>query len=697
MKKIGQPQSYDLVRTGNFGRFSSGESFPIEYVMTTFPVAELAAEHSYLSYARDIRPEKLDFELLMQRDIDEARVREKIEPYLNPSITTDELRSRALFFPPLLAAIVPTKGKHMLECYPDEISAPVEEGGVKYLKREWPGVFQLTYYSGEGVNALALDVISNGSTESVLVDRDPVKLEVRIAKGNQLGAKLVVIDGQHRLFALQEVYEKKPELFEQLIVPVCILFAPSATSYQQERYGGIHVPTVPEVFRHLFVDVNSNAELVGGHFNILLSDESIGSLVCRKFCDRVLAERGPYGLAAIEWNTKKKKDSAVIKRDYSLTSVGVIDEALKKSFGRPKSSLMKYVLNLPERESDLYPNDKDPSEFPKVEWERFSLTQKRVLVEQVEKYLVPILDKIFFGTKAFQNAYSIFANELNSLETISKSHDAHDAADAGRVVDQVLEYMPIKKGKNYDNARAIYSKFELSVEDKRRANTPSVLNKAIFQRAIFDALAALMDLARDYSVNPLEVAQALVILLDEALRDNGAFFAVDRHYMQHAIYSGPNIKAKEDTKRAFANLIIANLGYEKVAEQVGGAMMAPPNETTNLHAKLLDMGQEAAAEYVKHYENERKKEFINKYRVDFASLDKDEREELAKLEDEYKSHLREVREGKRTKENVSDTFDKKVDMYVKEDLAVASAELKKALRYSVEIVPVQSEVGVDED
>jgi len=81
LESFGEEQIYNFERIGSFGRFYSGKSFPIEYIMTSFRAAEL----SELTFARDIRPDKIDFELLMQRDIDEERVRIEMEPYLNPN------------------------------------------------------------------------------------------------------------------------------------------------------------------------------------------------------------------------------------------------------------------------------------------------------------------------------------------------------------------------------------------------------------------------------------------------------------------------------------------------------------------------------------------------------------------------------------------------------------------------------------
>jgi len=205
LETFGEEHIYNFERIGSFGRFYSGDSFPIEYIMTTFTVAELQE----LTFARDIRPDNIDFELLMQRDIDEERVRLEMEPYLNPSrenFTPYEIRSRSVFFPPLLAAIIPTKGKAMEAYYTDEKSdiALNNSNNKEHVTREWAGLFKLTYFSSSSPHAHRIQINAgendNDSAMEVGVQCEPVQLEIRVAKGSQYGAKLAFYLPLTRLF-----------------------------------------------------------------------------------------------------------------------------------------------------------------------------------------------------------------------------------------------------------------------------------------------------------------------------------------------------------------------------------------------------------------------------------------------------------------------------------------------------------------
>jgi hypothetical protein len=677
LESFGEEQIYNFERVGSFGRFYSGDSFPIEYIMTSFSAAEL----SELTFARDIRPDEIDFELLMQRDIDEERVRLEMAPYLNPSpdkFTLAEIRSRAVFFPPLLAAIVPTKGKAMETYYTDEQCNIVADNNTnkEQVIREWAGLFKLTYFSSNRPHAYQLELTTQKSS-TIGVQREPVKLDIRVAKGNQYGAKLVIIDGQHRLFTLKQVYEKSPNLLENLGVPVCILFAPNATAQKNQEYSPYRVPTVPEVFRHLFVDVNNTAKQVGGHFNILLSDDSIGSIVCRKFCHHILNKRGAEGLAVLEWNTKTKNDAAKITRSYSNTSIGIIDKALENSIGNRKL-LLKYILKLDEVNNALYPNGDDNEEttldYPIVQWNKFSLSQKNILEAQVTKYLIPCLELIFFNTHEFSSNFEIFRNELNDLKELAES-DEPDALDARQTLNQILDYMPIGEGKNFESARLVYRNFESKI---KKAKEEHIIQYGIFQKALFDAWAQLLDIGRTYVEDPREVTKGFVKLLDLALAEGGQFFVFEQLYMQHTVFNGTKIIVRQETRKILAQLLMAHLANPFNTKQVCSEMGVTDNTFQKLLKKLHEKGVAAQREFPKYYELARQKSFKANYRV-YLSIDGKERQELAEAEEEQKIQRREVKEGKRAKTEVSDRFDMLVNKHVKSDVDLAIKALENSL------------------
>jgi hypothetical protein len=675
MKKFKPREIYTFTKQGTFGRFSTTKSFPIEYVTTSF----LHTEFSDLAFARDIQLKKLDFETLMQRDIDEERVRLQIEPYIfDPKATEAELRSRAIFFPPLLAAITAVQNKQMVDLYPDEI---ILRDDADTITREWPGLFKITFFINSSRPSFTFNL---SESEAIGVDIAPVNIEICPAKDNDYGASLVVIDGQHRLFALKQLLDRHPDLLASLIVPVCILFSPNSTAYQVEKYKTLKIPTVPEVFRHLFVDINTTMELVGGHFNILLSDESIGSLICRSFCEQILNELGLEGLAVIEWNIKTRKESTVITREYSISSIGIIELALEKSFGgKSRQSLFKYLLNLGEIESLLYPeDDEDGVEFPKpISWEKFSLTQKKIILTQIRKYVIPCLKMILFDTSEFAKSFEIFKDEIkNWLESTDSNVKV--------AKNQILEYIPIPPGKEHEAARSLYQNFERRIQDRKETEIASIIKFAVFQRAVFEAWASYLDLLRETNLAPLEITSSFIDLINLTLTDRGRIFSPERPYMQNSVFSGVKIKPTEETKKSLANLIIAHLGGDDVAKQISESLGISDESVI---IKLKDAAQDAASKFLSAFHKQRRKTFKSNYTVDYEHLSEEERDRLMKSEEIQKQNLLEVREGKRSKHDVSKEFDELIWKYVSKDVELASAELKRALKFETDIVIVEAD------
>lgn len=678
MKKFGDKEVYSIHHTGSFGRFYSGASFPIEFVQTSFSVHEL----SELAFAKDISPDELDFDLLMQRDIDEERVKDKMAPYLDPKNTSSlELRSRVIFFPPLLVAVVPSESEKMLHFYASDHVYKSEEDEDRIV-REWPGFFKLEFFESDGLEAYALADCEG----DFKVDRDPVKFSMRPVKGHAKGANLVVIDGQHRLCALQQVYAKNPELIKDLVVPVCILFPPNCTTQKAESSVEVRIPKVSEVFRHLFVDVNTNMELVGGHFGILLSDANIGQLVCRKFCETVLSERGAEGLAQIEWNTKKKKDSTIVNRQYSITSIGVLDKALEENFGkvrRKRLALLKYISGIENVETEY---DEDNEETVEVEWDRFSLSQKAQIELRAKETLVPALVKIFFESGFYSDRVSIFKEELSRLQDIAGG-GGDRAVDAKRALRQIEEYVPIPGDREFQEAKNQYSIFEKNIAKRISEGAPQISGYAIFQRGLVSSWLDFLDIFRGYSVDMLTATDIFIELLAGASKANGIVFSSSQRFMQYSVFSRTKINPKNDTRDALKWLILSFLGNEKVLKSVVGlAPVEDGSKRKELKAKLYELGQDSASKFMNHYKEARMSDFQSSYAVDFDGLDEEQRGRLKILEDEYKEQKRLVRAGNISKAQVSDDFHKAIEAYVKVDVAEAASELKEQLSYKVDIL-----------
>ena len=679
MKRLGTQEQYNIHHQGSFGVFYSGNSFPIAFVQTSINASEMED----LTFAREIKPDVVDFDLLLQRDIDEERIAKKIEPYLTGGEKGDSIiSSKSVFFPPLLVAVVPAEGDRMLEYYADERVVV----GQEIIEREWPGFIKLTFFKGENASSLSITDPASGITYGA--DKEPAKISVKKVKGHSEGVHLVVIDGQHRLYALREVYEQNKDLIKDLVIPVCILFPPNATNAAQIKAGEIKLPSVSEVFRHLFVDVNSTMEKVGGHFTILLSDENIGRLVCRKFCEHVLSERGQKGLSAIEWNTKSHKESSRIVKPYSITSIGIIDLALSDEFGkngkrRVKHGLLKYVAGLENISNETTSDEDDPT--AEVEWDKFSLSQKHLIEESIKKKIVKYLDKIFFESDLFGGTYKIYAEEISSLEKEVKTAGEH-GKDIRNALSYIVDYIPIPKGKKYEGARIELDRFYDTVQRRKKESFFNLGDYAIFQRAVIHAWLIFMDAVKE-EVSPDTATDLFINLFNRACQRNAILFSPSNRYMQYSVFSRTKIKPNNETKNALSRLVLAPLGSDDfMSSFMRGFKIDNQNALSAIRDRLIELGQGSASHFLTVYRSNRNKDFISGYKVDLDNLTEEDRDNLKKLENIYNNDRKLVREKKIRKQDVSTAFHETVRSFVYTDVEEAALELKSALSYESDII-----------
>ncbi|WP_250537622.1 MULTISPECIES: hypothetical protein [unclassified Caballeronia] len=682
---------------GTFGRFQTGMSYPIEYILTTFAVSEL----QHLTLAQDLSPSEPDFELLMQRDIDVDRVDKQIIKYLSPEKTEAELRTRPTFFPPLLAAIIPLRGREMLPYLPAEVreEAMLSEDGDAFV-RSWGKLVRMTYYvNRDGDGSFEFEKSPSNAGTGVSVDAFPVRIQIKKFPeyGNDDGIGLVVIDGQHRLSAIRKLATMSPELLKQMVVPVCLIIAPQSTEAREADEPSLTLP-ISRVFRELFVDVNKNAVAVGGHFNLLLADSDIGKLAVRVFCEQVLHSYQKEGLALVEWNVRSVKDATQITRRYSLTSIGVIELALMKAIGNKAKSrgLMKRLLSLGLVEPQLYPAESG-YDYPKpIEWDRFSPAQKLILEDQIRIELIKKgLLRIFFEPEAFRTARTEFMAVVNEYREFVNKKENFEAASA--VLQHVLEYRPIPDSNNV--VRAELKKFGDTVGGRYEANTNGIIRYSIFQRAMIHAWLELVDFLRNRDDISLDqITSGFIALLDFCLKRERGLFSDRSRYMSHSIFKVAGvIKPSEGTRGALTALIHACLGNRDVLREFVEKLGVASED--RLYQELFDFGFSKATVFATHYRTQRRDEFIASWVTDFR-LPQDERDELQQLQERHESVRKNLRDKKATKGEAlaaESAFLACVNRHVGTEVELATKDLRDALGYDVEIVLDNTLDGSEEE
>lgn len=380
--------------TGTYGEFNSpGSESRLSYVLTYASLAQSGSANARLT--KDLLPVrelldvgKLNFNELLQRDLDDHRVATEIIPYI--------LKHNHLvrFFPPILAIVVPVKGQSVEDHYPSASIEEEQQDGYLNEVTTWGSVLQLTR-------------ARQGSDYS-----DQVQLGF-----NPDRTKMLVIDGQHRAMAMLAIrrsltgdwgdrgrdfmhfYEdlaqglKNTQLLsslESIQLPVCICYFPDLVESGNKPYSAI------QACRKLFLDVNKNARTPSKSRIILLDDSDIQSILSRALLAKVRAQgqiRGPttYGLDLECFEYDSPSDSPNPKRDLAFATIQMLRDIvfwtvfssegfhngfkLSPSAGRRKLNVSRFLKEIQADElipmatiqswemSDL-DQDLDPSQVP---------------------------------------------------------------------------------------------------------------------------------------------------------------------------------------------------------------------------------------------------------------------------------------------------------------------------------------------
>jgi hypothetical protein len=182
LSQLGSAPRFQYHAQGTIGEFRTPAG-RVSYLMTK---ARLGPETTdperrltqHLVPVREVIPsEELDFNQLLQRDLDDHRVAVSLVPYLlNPDWTGPA------FFPPIVAIALPFEGQHPAE-FPELADAVVvDEGGLSWQQQD----------AGQHLRVRRL-LGANGQFSPVALGQ---------VWWNGEFCRIVVVDGQHRAMAL---------------------------------------------------------------------------------------------------------------------------------------------------------------------------------------------------------------------------------------------------------------------------------------------------------------------------------------------------------------------------------------------------------------------------------------------------------------------------------------------------------------
>ena len=276
----------------------------------------------------------MDFNQLLQRDLDDHRIATDLIPYL-----LEPEHTGPAFFPPIIAIVLPFSGKQPASQLPPSTALPPHKDNEMAAN--------VAGYEHGDMFRFVKAVTDDGRDHPANYGR---------LSWNKERAKLVVIDGQHRAMAMiainrtanddwrQSTGEKYETFYSERVstllhaaiergspvdlskveYPVTICWLPDSTSPERNPH---------EAARKLFVDINKNAKPPSDARLILLSDTQLSNVFTRELLNRIRTPGHNLPLYSIEYDNPDS-DATRPARWSVLTNLDMLKNGvLKLAFG----------------------------------------------------------------------------------------------------------------------------------------------------------------------------------------------------------------------------------------------------------------------------------------------------------------------------------------------------------------------------
>ncbi|MBJ8348841.1 DNA sulfur modification protein DndB [Antrihabitans sp. YC2-6] len=310
--QLAPDSALDLTLQGTVGSFRVGtgqvdaKSLEVKYLLTHVGLNFAAATNdkllSALAPVREIfDSNSLEFDEIMQRDIDDARVSADLVPYL----LDDQARDMIKLFPPIVIVVLPIKQNRV---QPDAFYPKVTIEVLEPL----PNQAHNRLVTRSGSVGSEVFEFEQPFVQDVSYQHDLVRLRLNTSR-----TRLVIVDGQHRAMALLAIYRNlKDEWSDSRRAPFREYYSSWTKNYiEQFALDEINLPvlicTVPELdaayagdfdmkkaARSIFLTLNKTARKVSDSRNKLLDDNDIISVMMRRTLSQIKAkdERSQYSL-----------------------------------------------------------------------------------------------------------------------------------------------------------------------------------------------------------------------------------------------------------------------------------------------------------------------------------------------------------------------------------------------------------------
>lgn len=353
--RYAQPATIDV--QGVLGTFKVPRAnLTVEYVLTYASLdGGESANGQLLDLLVPVREifhlEKLDFDHILQRDLDDFRVSEEMVPYLLGQTSSDPR-----FFPPIVAVIVPMSGGDMKEFYPQRSEKAEKDQDIPLKVFQYGNVFS----------------VKREEREDGELAQSPVDLCIHPTQ-----AKLVIVDGQHRAMAMLAAYRSASNKWDgnefqhfykevgldmselhQIHLPVCITYFPELVQDTPVSVGNLTTAC-----RKFFLDVNRNARHPSESRQILLNDTDLVACFTRHLFNMVQKNTDTGFLQLHHTEYDNPHDRTPISRPFALTTVytifNVIRSVLLMDDKRVRDPMDRYGSGRPPRNNQRLQRELD--------------------------------------------------------------------------------------------------------------------------------------------------------------------------------------------------------------------------------------------------------------------------------------------------------------------------------------------------
>jgi hypothetical protein len=335
--RLRQESALDLTLEGSVGSFRVGsgqtgrKSLEVKYLLTHVGLNFSSPSNdkllSSLAPVREIFDfQSLDFDEIMQRDIDDARVSAELVPYLLDEHSKDMIK----LFPPIVIIVMPIQeGRTRPDQFYPEVTREVAQP--------------------DAAREHAVQIIRSGAVgrevfqfEQPMLDDQPIMHDMVRLRLNSHRTRLVIVDGQHRAMALLAIYRNlKDQWSDERRAPFKEYYSAWTPNFiNRFNLDEINLPvlicTIPELdqnyngdfdmkkaARSVFLTLNKTARQVSDARNKLLDDNDLISLLMRRTLSDIKRkdELSPHAMRIVNVELDQDGNKQKIQTPVAITGV----------------------------------------------------------------------------------------------------------------------------------------------------------------------------------------------------------------------------------------------------------------------------------------------------------------------------------------------------------------------------------------